>query len=402
MHRIFAMPWLLIGGLSALLLGGVPAVSPAQTCSPEVKPLIVLLNSTTRLQLASKKPIRTVLNPKESVLERMRTVERDLDHRPAGRHRAGHHPKARTSRTSPTATARPAERRRPGRRRPFLTSAAPLPCRAAWSNRSTIIPNGTNSVILTGYTNRGRGHRRSAPSGSGDEASASSPVPSFTVINGLRLNGVQQVQLDVVIARVERTKGRNFGFNFFLNGPGRRSSARRSATWRHSLSTSVGVPSSAAPPADAAFGQIHQRHRGRGVRTCSAAASSATARASSAFLESPGDRGRRQRSWPSRRLVPPRAARRPAASSTAVSRRSRCRPVSARSASSSRSSAPASTSCPSCWATAGFIWRWSPRSAPWTPTPASPSPGPRCPAGSPSASTRRSSWRAARPSSLAA
>src|ERR1019366_996511 len=76
MHRIFAMPWLLIGGLSALLLGGVPAVSLAQTCSAETKPLIVLLGSTTRLQLASKKPIKTVLNPKEAVLT-MRTVERD-------------------------------------------------------------------------------------------------------------------------------------------------------------------------------------------------------------------------------------------------------------------------------------------------------------------------------------
>jgi pilus assembly protein CpaC len=39
----------------------------------------------------------------------------------------------------------------------------------------------------------------------------------FQPINGLRLSGVQQVQLDVVIARVRRTKGRNFGFNFLLN-----------------------------------------------------------------------------------------------------------------------------------------------------------------------------------------
>src|SRR5205814_470025 len=67
------------------------------------------------------------------------------------------------------------------------------------------IPNGASSVVLAGYVGR-------AEDITVVQAVASSI--GFQVINGLRLNGVQQVQLDVVIARVRRTKGRDFGFNF--------------------------------------------------------------------------------------------------------------------------------------------------------------------------------------------
>ena len=35
------------------------------------------------------------------------------------------------------------------------------------------------------------------------------------VINGLRVGGVMQVQLDVVIARVARSEARSMGFSFF-------------------------------------------------------------------------------------------------------------------------------------------------------------------------------------------
>jgi pilus assembly protein CpaC len=63
-------------------------------------------------------------------------------------------------------------------------------------------------VILTGYVNRAEDIRL---------AEQITQTAGFTVINGLRLNGVQQVQLDVVVARVNRTKARNFGFNFLQN-----------------------------------------------------------------------------------------------------------------------------------------------------------------------------------------
>jgi pilus assembly protein CpaC len=235
MHRIFAMPWLLTGALSALLLGGVPAVSLAQTCSPEVKPLVVLLNSTTRLQLSSKKPIKTVMNPKEGVLT-LRTVERD----PTTVLLVG---------TAPGVTTLELEDA-DGRREvrnvivqadvEYLTSQLR---RAVPLSNVDVIPNGTNSVILTGYTNRAE-----------DIAVLQQVATSvgFTVINGVRLNGVQQVQLDVVIARVNRNKGRNFGFNFFLNG--RNGIFGQTTGNLATLGGPIGVPSGALQPAQ--FGQI--------------------------------------------------------------------------------------------------------------------------------------------------
>src|SRR5262245_10252439 len=67
MHRTFQKPWVLLGGLVALLLVGPPRPATAQLCTPEHRPLLVLLNGTTRLQMASRKPIRTVVNPKEGI-----------------------------------------------------------------------------------------------------------------------------------------------------------------------------------------------------------------------------------------------------------------------------------------------------------------------------------------------
>jgi Flp pilus assembly secretin CpaC len=41
---------------------------------------------------------------------------------------------------------------------------------------------------------------------------------TITVVNGMTVGGVRQVQLDVVIAQVNRSKLRNFGVNFTING----------------------------------------------------------------------------------------------------------------------------------------------------------------------------------------
>ena len=76
MHRIFAMPWLLMGGLARPSPGWAAGREPGPDLLPRNRPLVVLLNGTTRLQLASKKPIKTVINPKEALLT-LRTVERD-------------------------------------------------------------------------------------------------------------------------------------------------------------------------------------------------------------------------------------------------------------------------------------------------------------------------------------
>src|SRR2546421_85118 len=52
---------------------------------------------------------------------------------------------------------------------------------------------------------------------------ADNPKPAVVggqdrIINMMQVSGVMQVQLDCVIAQVNRTEGRNFGFNFFISG----------------------------------------------------------------------------------------------------------------------------------------------------------------------------------------
>jgi len=47
---------------------------------------------------------------------------------------------------------------------------------------------------------------------------AAGTVGKDNIVNAMRIGGVQQVQLDVVIARVARSEARTLGFNFFTNG----------------------------------------------------------------------------------------------------------------------------------------------------------------------------------------
>src|SRR5262245_24902033 len=201
MHRTSRTPWMLLPGLlTALQLGGLPERAWTQTCSPEARPLVVTLNGTTRLQLTSRRPIKTVINPKEGLLT-IRTVDRD----PTSVLLVG---------TSPGITRIELEDGDGNKEVrevivqadvEYLTSQLR---RAVPLSNINVIPNGTNSVILTGFVHRAE----DIP-----VAQAVATSVGFTVINGLRLNGVQQVQLDVVIARVSRNKGRFFGFNFLGN-----------------------------------------------------------------------------------------------------------------------------------------------------------------------------------------
>jgi pilus assembly protein CpaC len=194
---------LLLGGLLGLLLtsGWSPhGAAWGQTCSPENRPLVVLLNSATRLQMTSRKAIRTITNPKEGLLT-IRTVERD----PTVVVLVG---------TSPGFTRLEMEDADGFKEYRDVVVQADVEYLAAQLRKAiptanvTPIPNGTTTVVLTGFVQRAE-----------DVAVLKAITQSlgFQVIDGMRLNGVQQVQLDVVIARVERSKGRNFGFNFLTN-----------------------------------------------------------------------------------------------------------------------------------------------------------------------------------------
>ncbi|MGL4553056.1 MAG: type II and III secretion system protein family protein, partial [Gemmataceae bacterium] len=200
MHRITHRPWTTLGVLAALFLGVWPPGAFAQTCTPEPRPLVVLINSATRLQMMSRKNIRTVVNPKEGLLT-IRTVDRD----PTTILLVGLTPGITRIELEDADGAREVKDVVVQADVEYLTSQLRKAVPVSGIN---LIPNGTNSVILTGYVSRAE-----------DIATAQQVVQSagFTAINGLRLNGVQQVQLDVVVARVRRTKARSFGFNFLQN-----------------------------------------------------------------------------------------------------------------------------------------------------------------------------------------
>ena len=167
------------------------------------------------------------------------------DHGPARRHRAGRHPhRTRGRRRQP----RGARRRRPGRRR---VPHQPAPAgRAAGQHRRH--PQRHQLRHPDRLHQPRRGHRRSSsrwPRASG-----------FTVINGVRVDGVQQVQLDVVIARVDRTKGRNFGFNFLINA--RNDDLRPDGRQRRRGRAGADRRPGGAAPADGVRPDPH-RHAGR-------------------------------------------------------------------------------------------------------------------------------------------
>jgi pilus assembly protein CpaC len=201
MHRTLPRPGALLAGLVVALATSLAPYARAQLCSPEPRPVVVLLNSTVRLQMSSKKPIRTVTNPKEGVLS-IRTVERD----PTTVVLVG---------TAPGITRLELEDNdgvKEVREVVVHADVEYLTCqvrRAVPLSQISVVPNGANSVILTGYVHRAE---------DSSVALAVAQSLGFQVINALRLNGVQQVQLDVVVALVRRSKGRNFGFNFLISG----------------------------------------------------------------------------------------------------------------------------------------------------------------------------------------
>jgi pilus assembly protein CpaC len=222
--------------LGALLLAGLPNISHAQLCSPESKPLVVLLNGTTRLSLTSHKPIKTITNPKEGLLT-IRTVERD----PTVVILVGN---------SPGITRLELEDADGNKEYREVVVQADVEYLTAQLRRAiplsgiSVIPNGINAVILTGYVHRAE----DIP-----VAQAVAQSVGFQVINGLRLNGVQQVQLDVVVARVNRTKSRDFGLNFLGNAKQTLYGQTVGNIIPANVGT-VGVPGSILQPAQ--FGQI--------------------------------------------------------------------------------------------------------------------------------------------------
>src|SRR5436309_13717254 len=136
-----------LGGLLlVLLLGGLAGRASAQTCTPQTQPVIVLLNGATRLQMNTKKPIKTVINPKEGVLN-IRTVDRD----PTTIILTGAQPGITRLELEDADGAREVREVVVQADIEYLTAQIR---RAVPLGQIQVIPNGVNSVVLTGFINR--------------------------------------------------------------------------------------------------------------------------------------------------------------------------------------------------------------------------------------------------------
>jgi pilus assembly protein CpaC len=188
------------GALLALLLGGLPAVGLAQNTGVTGAAIYVPTGGTIRLQMQSKKPIKRVTNPRDSVLS-IRTVFGDpttilLTGQQSDVTRLELEDEAGVKEVYEVVVQRDIENLKTQLKRAVPTAAV-VPT-----------PISDNTVILGGTV-----------AGPEDVEILINVAKSlgFQVINAMRVGGVQQVQLDVVIAEVSRSDLRSLTFNFETN-----------------------------------------------------------------------------------------------------------------------------------------------------------------------------------------
>lgn len=199
MRRILdynALPWrgLVLLVITTAWLGHASAQEP----SPQPSAVIVPINGgPMRLQMSRKQKIKTVINPKESAVS-IRTVAGDpttvlvIGQQPDVTHIQLEDTDG-NKETYEVIVQTDVEYLRTQLRRAIPTAAV------------TVIPTSDKTVILSGTVMH-----------SEDVAVIRGLVQSlgFKYIDSMRVGGVQQVQLDVIIAKVNRTELRNLTFDF--------------------------------------------------------------------------------------------------------------------------------------------------------------------------------------------
>jgi pilus assembly protein CpaC len=196
-----------------------PAAAPA---APKASPFFaVAVNAAKPLGMTTKRPIRSVVNEKETVA-RIQPMPTDPTQVLVYGQQAG------TTHVTLTDDQGVVEQVdvvveldvdaiRAVLRRAFPTAAVDP------------IPTGTNTILLVGNVPHAedieailrvaQGVLTSGVPGAAGAAQASGQAAGvITVVNGMTVGGVRQVQLDVVIAQVNRSKLRNFGVNFAAVG----------------------------------------------------------------------------------------------------------------------------------------------------------------------------------------
>jgi pilus assembly protein CpaC len=201
MHRTTRWFRILAGGvLVALLAGTLAGGGHAQDALPSSKAVIVPLNGTVRLQMSTKKPISRVVNPKENALN-IRTMAGD----PTTVLLIGQQPDVTTIEL--TDVDGKLERYEVIVQADIEYLRTQLR-RAVPTANVNPIPTSNNTVILSGTVTRAEDI---------NVILAVVQAVGFQAVNNIRVGGVQQVQLDVVVVRVARSDLRSMAFNFLTN-----------------------------------------------------------------------------------------------------------------------------------------------------------------------------------------
>src|SRR5579875_1181174 len=209
MHRNLcykALPW---GGLIFALMGAIggSACAFGQEPSPEPAPVIVPINSTVKLQMSKKQKIKTVTNPKESVVS-LRTLDGDPT-------------TVLVTGQTDGVTHIELEDTEGNKESYEIIVQADVEFLRAQLRRA--LPAANVTVIPVSSDPSGKTKGTVLLSGTvthdGDVSAVRGLVESvgFKYVDAMRVGGVQQVQLDVIIAQVNRTDLRNLTFNFLGN-----------------------------------------------------------------------------------------------------------------------------------------------------------------------------------------
>src|SRR5262249_31981643 len=192
--------------LLGLWLGGLAlpaAPAQEQPAGPPPPAIILPINATQRLQMASKKNIARVSNEKDTIA-RVSAVPND--------------PTSVLITGLDTGTTLIALTDVDGKVERYqiivqldVEYLKTVLQRAVPEANIVPIPAANNAVILTGTLSRAEDVDVAL------RAAQSVVLGPDRVINALHVGGVQQVQLCVTVALVDRTKLRQFGFNFLFN-----------------------------------------------------------------------------------------------------------------------------------------------------------------------------------------
>lgn len=201
MHRTYQRPGARIGAALLALLVLASAGLRAQDAPNRPTALVVPIGGTTRLQMSSKKPIKEVINPKENVI----SIKNDRGD-PTVLLITGQQPDVTTLKLTDVdglvenfeiIVQLDIEYLKTQLRRTVPTANV------------TPIPTSNNAVILTGTVTRAEDVNV--------VLQVANSIGGIQVINAMRVGGVQQVQLDVVVAAVRRNNTRSIGFDFLTS-----------------------------------------------------------------------------------------------------------------------------------------------------------------------------------------